>query len=131
MKKFSLSGNERIKGKKQFEIIYASGKTIISGDKKLKAVFAINHFEKSGVKIAAAISKKAGSAVWRNRIKRLIKESYRLNKDTLVASCNEKKITLHIIFSSYRLNEKMNKAIAYKDVFPPVIDIIKKIQNEI
>lgn len=131
MKKFSLSGNERLKGKKQFDLIYATGRSVISGDKKLKAVYTVIKSEKPGVKMAAAVSKKAGSAVWRNRIKRLIKESYRLNKITVITICNEKKLELNIIFSSHRLNEKINKVIGYHEIWPSVTDIINRIQNEI
>lgn len=87
--------------------------------------------ENPGVKIAAAISKKAGNAVWRNRVRRLIKESYRLNKLAVLTKCQEKKMVLKIIFSANFLNEKNNKTIKYNDISKPVLDIINRIENEI
>lgn len=132
MKKFSLSGQERIKSKKEFDRIYKTGKTIYSSDRKIKALFIMDRTnENPGVKIVAAISKKAGNAVWRNRVRRLIKESYRLNKQDILTKCQEKKIVLKIIFSANFLNEKNNKTIKYDELSKPVLEIINKIENEI
>lgn len=85
----------------------------------------------SGVKIAAAVSKKAGSAVWRNRVKRLIKESYRLNKKSLVDKVLEKKIQLLLVFAPYKLSEKSNKKIYLKDISPGVVELMNKIKQQV
>ncbi|MDY0082002.1 MAG: ribonuclease P protein component, partial [Ignavibacteriaceae bacterium] len=102
MKNFSLNRNERVKKKKNFDKVYASRKIIFSSDLLLKLHFYVNkNGEYNGVKIAAKISKKNGKAVWRNRVKRLIKESYRLNKKQLVEKAFEKNIELLLVFSPY------------------------------
>lgn len=130
MKHFGLSSKERIKRKKDFQKIYNAGKTVISQDKKFKAVYFFEKTEKDpGVKIAAAIYKKSGNAVWRNRVKRLIKEAYRLNKKILIEISNEKKIILEVIFSPNLLNQKKNKLLYYKDVSPGIIEIMLKIKS--
>lgn len=130
MKHFGLSSKERIKRKKDFQKIYNAGKTVISQDKKFKAVYFFEKTEKNpGVKIAAAVYKKSGNAVWRNRIKRLIKEAYRLNKKILIEISNEKKIILEVIFSPNLLNQKKNKLLYYKDVSPGIIEIMLKIKS--
>lgn len=85
----------------------------------------------SGVKIAAAVSKKAGSAVWRNRVKRLIKESYRLNKKSLADKVLEKKIQLLLVFAPYKLSEKSNKKIYLKDLSPGVVELMNKIKQQV
>lgn len=141
MKEFGLARSERVRRKKDFELIYNSGKILYSADRKLKAVFieikdgfknlpVTGSSEKEeiiqrtrSVAIAAAVSKKAGNAVWRNRIKRLVKESYRLNKNLLTKS------QILIVFSPLKLNQKKNGKITLQDLMPPVIDLINKMNS--
>ena len=102
MKRFGLSSKERIKSKKDFQKIFTSGKVFLSDRKNIKALFVVEGESKQpGVKIAAAVFKKAGTAVWRNRFKRLIKESYRLNKEILSNYVHDKKLLLNCIFNKF------------------------------
>ena len=132
MKRFGLSSEERIKSRKDFQQIYSSGKIFFSNQKIIKALFIIEENSKlPGVKIAAAVFKKAGNAVWRNRLKRLIKESYRLNKEIILSSAQEKKLLLKIVFSPNLLYQKKNKNLKLKIIMPEVVDIMLKIKSTI
>ena len=132
MKYFSLGRNERVKKKNDFKKVYSSTNILFSSDRLIKSIYAIDLDKKIlGVKIAVAVSKKAGKAVWRNRVKRLIKESYRLNKQSLLINAKEKKICLLIIFSPNKLSEIKNKKIYYKDIYSSVIELINKIEQQI
>lgn len=125
MKRLSFGKSERIKDKKHFEKIYESGNVFFSSDKKVKAVYLF--IEDSDVrlpKVAVAVSKKAGNAFWRNRIKRLLREAYRLNKLPISSFCIEKKNQLFIIFSPYQLNQKENKTIKLFEIMPGVQEIL-------
>ncbi len=132
MKRLGLSAHEKIKSKKDFEIIYSIGNTVFSSDKKLKAIY---FFEENssfpGVKIAAAVSKKSGIAVWRNRVKRLLREAYRLNKTDLINFCTGKNILLKIVFSPNLLNEQNNKKIKLDEVMPSVVEIMFRLQSKL
>ncbi|HSL89706.1 MAG TPA: ribonuclease P protein component [Ignavibacteriaceae bacterium] len=131
MKRFSLSSEERIKNKKEFDRVYKFGKTIISSDKKLKAIFLFEqNLENPGVKIAVAVAKKAGTAVWRNKVKRLVRESYRLNKHPVIDLCIEKKSNLRIIVSPYYLSESKNEFIKLHEFMPSVLELLDRIKNE-
>lgn len=99
MKRQGLSREERIKSKKEFEQIYSSGKHIISSGKKIKALFIISENEPAGVQIAIAVSKKTGKAVFRNRVKRIIRAAFRLNKIEFVDYCLKKGKNIKIVFS--------------------------------
>jgi ribonuclease P protein component len=125
-----LTARERIKSKRDFENIYQSGTTIQSSDKKIKASYVVeNNSLHPGVQIAAAISKRAGGAVWRNRFKRLIRESYRLNKVWLVNLCREKNQTAKIIFSTSTLNQKNHERLKLNSVMPGIIEVMEKIKS--
>jgi ribonuclease P protein component len=126
-KKFGLSRNERIKSKKDFEKIFSAGETLLSSDRKIRVIYIIDHaHEMPGVKIAPAVSRKNGTAVWRNRIKRLLRESFRLNKEELVRTCSDKKILLKVVFS-FTLTSKEMKTVKLRDIMPSVEDVLKKL----
>ncbi|NCQ18750.1 MAG: ribonuclease P protein component [Ignavibacteria bacterium CG_4_8_14_3_um_filter_37_9] len=128
MKRFSFGKNERIKEKKLFEELYTSGKVSISNNKKIKAVhFLIESADVVFPKVAVAVSKKAGNAFWRNRIKRLLREAYRLNKLPVSSFCIEKKKQLFIVFSPFLLNQKDHKTIGLLDIMPGVQEILSAI----
>lgn len=130
MKHFGLSKDERIRSHKDIQKIYSFGKTISSSDKKLKATFFIQQEQpEGGVKLMAAVSKKTGNAVWRNRLKRLIKESFRMNKEILEEKCKRKNIKLFIVLSSLTLNNKENKKIHLTEVSPAVTELITTISR--
>ncbi len=132
MKKYGLSADERIKRKKDFDLIFTSGQFIFSNSRKIKALYVVErNKDNPGVKIAPVAGKKLGNAVWRNRIKRLIRESYRLNKEILSLACSEKKILLKIIFSPFALNQKNNKVLSLSDVCPDMVEIMMKIKSKL
>jgi ribonuclease P protein component len=130
LERFGLPAGERLKSRIDFDNLYKSGKVILSDDRRIKAVYLIEKETASGkVKIAAAVSGKAGNAVWRNRLKRLLRTSYRLNKENLYNLCLLKKIILKIIISPYHLSQKKNKTILLDDIMPGVINVLFKIER--
>jgi len=128
LKKYSLSKEERIVGKKLFDTIYKNGLIFFSDDKKIKTIFLLEkNSEKPFIKITVAVSKKAGSAVWRNRIKRLLRESYRLNKNIILDFIKSEKLNLYIVFSINYLNQSNNKKIKLEEIMPGVLNVLDKI----
>jgi ribonuclease P protein component len=128
-RRYGLPASERIKSRKDFEQLYTSGKLVFSSDKKLKAIYLVSAAEIPGVKIAPAVSGKAGNAVWRNRVKRLIKEAYRLNKEILTVPALQKKILIRVIFSPGFFNQRNNKWPKFNEVAPGVVEIMSKIKS--
>ncbi len=122
MRKLSLNKRERIKGSTSFEKIYSSGTKIISSDKRVRAVYKVE-IPATGpfIKLGVAVSKKAGNACFRNRIKRLLRESFRLNKPEL-----KENLGLYILLSPYSFLDKDRKyRLSYFS--DSVIDILNKI----
>ncbi len=132
MKKYGLSAQEKIKSRKEFETIYQLGKTIHSSNNTIKANYIVDIVNQHpNVKIAVAISRKSGNAVWRNRLKRLLRESYRINKADLLSLCIVNKKKVRIVFSTGSLNQRKNKKLKLNNVLPGVIEIIDTIKGSI
>ena len=132
MKQFGLSSKERIKSKNEFDLVYSSGEILFSSSQKFKAVFFIQReSETSGIKTAFAVSRKSGIAVWRNRIKRLLRESYRLNKKEICSEVELKKLRVFIVFSPNTINQKNSRKILLKEVMPEINDLMNKIRTRL
>lgn len=142
MRKYSLSKNERIKSKLILSELFSANNFFISGNKTVKLLYLltseIGQEEKSNsigkIKFAVTVSKKVGNAVWRNRIKRLIKESYRLFKPEFYALINLKGKNLYIIITPFHLNQKKFQKVSLCDVNEGIKEVllktIKKINSE-
>lgn len=132
MKQFGLSYKERIKSKKEFDLVYSDGEVLYPESKKIKSsIFIERNPDIVGVKTAYAVSRKTGSAVWRNRLKRLLRESYRLNKELLKTACEEKKLEILLIFSPNTINQENRRKILLKEIMPEVVDLMNQIRAKL
>lgn len=73
---YSFSKINRLKSKKSFQFVYSKGRSVVDG----MSVFYILPDQGENIKIGLAVGKKLGCAVVRNRIKRLMREVFRLHK---------------------------------------------------
>lgn len=132
MKRFGLSANERIKSRNDFELVYTTGEVLFSSSNRLKAAILIrNENEEAVLKTAFVVSRKSGNAVWRNRVKRLLRESFRLNKESLKAEVDSKRKILLVVLSPNTINQKKNKKIILKDIMNDVIDLLNQIRAKL
>ena len=121
---------ERIKSKSDIEKIYTLGKTIISMDKKVKAIYLLtSHENRPRIKYAVTLSSKTGNSVWRNRFKRLIRESIRVEADLLRKIIFQAKADISIIFSPGLIIQSNNRRIFLNDIKPSVLDILYKLRE--
>jgi ribonuclease P protein component len=132
LKKFGLSKNERIKSKKEFELVYKSGEKVLSARKLLKAHFYSESSDDFNfVKVAFGINKKSGKAFWRNRLRRILRDCYRLNKSGIVKLAELKNKKLLIIFSPYNLDQKTCSRPTFGQFESDFIDLLNKIEREV
>jgi ribonuclease P protein component len=96
----TLKKSEIIRGKRNFDMIFERGARIRSPRIQglVLAIPAPDAAPGGGVRMAAVVPKAAGPATVRNRIKRLIRESYRLDKALLLAPGLRFEGTLNIVF---------------------------------
>lgn len=120
-KPFSLSKNERLKSKKQIDALFLTGEAFFIFPYKVKYTFQKeNPAElKFGISVPKRNFKKA---VDRNRLKRLSRESYRLQKPDLKNDLLAKNLSLHVMFL-YSHNEMLDYAETEKSMIKCVVKL--------
>ncbi len=74
--------HEKVRKNSEFQVIYRRGKSFANN---LLVLYVYRNRKNHGVpfnRIGISVSKKVGKSVVRSRVKRLINEAYRLNKDS-------------------------------------------------
>lgn len=111
---------EHLYGVKRIERLYTQGKAFVSYP--FRVVFLLVNNEDEAVAVRAMVSvskKKFKNAVDRNRVKRLMRETYRLNKSELTQFAVENNLKIHVSFqyiaeeilTFQEVNLKMQKAL--------------------
>jgi len=114
----SLSKNERLRRKADFDRVFKKGKSIVDP-------FFVVLYVKNGLpfsRIGVSIKRKFGKANLRNRLRRLVKEVYRTNKSAFPNGYD-------ILFIARKdLSDLFKKSkVGYIDMVPVVIRIAEKI----
>ena len=98
---FTFPKKERICRKIIIDKLFCGGNTAMTVF-PLRAIFMTEHLnddDKYPVQVIVSVSKRRmRRAVDRNRLKRQIREAYRLNKNQLLQYCNEHAVKLYIAF---------------------------------
>lgn len=88
MKRFTFPKSERLKSRKAIDALFAKGKTVSVFP--VRAVYRFSVSNEPGLKAGVSASKRQFKrAVDRNRIKRLLREAYRLQKEEAVLKTTE------------------------------------------
>lgn len=129
-KQYTFSKNEKLCSEKQINKLFTSGNSFIAYP--LRVVFiSKNAFadKKNGIAVLTSISKKKFKrAVKRNRIKRLIKEAYRTNKNIFTQICSDHDIYINIAF--IYLDNQINSYEIFEKAILKAANILKtKIEN--
>ena len=95
---FTFKKAERISSQREIDCLFKQGNYFISNP--LRVIYLKqNPFSGAPVSVLISVPKKRFKrAVERNRMKRLIREAYRLNKKSLIEHCQEKSAGLLIAF---------------------------------
>jgi len=99
-KQFTLGRNERLKSRKQIEQLFSEGKSFpLSPFRIYYQVTPLITTSSSSLQFGAGVSSKNFKrAVDRNRVKRLTREAYRLQKKQLQEATIQKKLQLNVFF---------------------------------
>ncbi|MGE5519593.1 MAG: ribonuclease P protein component [Candidatus Dadabacteria bacterium] len=126
--RFGFGKAEKLKSRKQIEEIFLSGKNF--GSYPLRVIYKVVPQENGvPVKVGVSVSKRYfKKAVHRNRIKRLMREAYRLQKEELVNSLREQQKGL-VVFFIYNHKELPNFS-TLKEAMAKSLDQLQKRSNE-
>lgn len=124
-KQFTFGKRERLSHKKHIDALFNEGQSFII--KPFKIFYKTSeHVALPELKILLAVPKrKFKKAVDRNHIRRLIREVYRINKNTLSESVNSSIICLHVGF--VYIGDKAD--IALTEIEKPIIDCLERINR--
>jgi ribonuclease P protein component len=125
MKKlFKFGKEERLSHKNQIDSLFNEGRTFNTGP--FKVIYRLNDASCAEVKILVAVAKKKfKKAVDRNKVRRLIREAYRLNKHLLIESVNTSTLSLHIGF--IYIDDKAD--ISFMEIEKQMIGCLEKIRK--
>ena len=126
---FSYPKTEKLKSKKIIDLLFSEGKSV--SKYPLRLVFVKHDFEEDvPLKFGVSVSKKYfKNAVDRNYFKRVLRETYRLNKKLMIDNVDVK----YCFMFFYQTNEKLSyQEINVKTIqlFEKFIKIIKEEEKE-
>lgn len=115
-KQFTLGKNERLKSQKQTDQLFSEGKRFSVTSFRIYYSFssAKNTYHQFGVGVSSKVFKKATD---RNRVKRLVREAWRLQKHLL-----QPKLVIFFIYTGKELPE-------YKEVYNKTGIVIEKLNK--
>ena len=115
---FSYPKAEKLKSKKIIDLLFTEGKSV--SKYPLRLVYLKHDFkENMPLKIGVSVSKKYfKNAVARNYFKRVLRESYRLNKHLLIENIDDK----YCFMFFYQTNEKLT----YQEINQKTIQLFEK-----
>lgn len=116
LKSFTYPEKEKLKSRKLIKKVFEEGKTIKSYPIFIRFIEQNNETHNVGVSVSKRNFKKA---VDRIRIKRQLREAYRLNKEELIDT--ESKYAMMIIFIG-------RKEVASKEIHQTVKSLLKELQ---
>ena len=101
-KQFTLGKKERLKSRKDIEQLFSVGKRMVVAPFRVHYVIIKDNQKRDAALLQFGVGvsgKNFRKAVDRNRIKRLTREAYRLQKLSLQEILKEKNSTLHVFFN--------------------------------
>ncbi|QES90794.1 ribonuclease P protein component [Rhizosphaericola mali] len=105
MERFTYKRSEKLKSRKQIELLFIKKQSISIYPIRISYLQVNEEIEANSLKVGVGTSKRNfKKAIDRNRVKRLLRESYRLYKLPLHKIVQEKNIHLIVFFHYYSRN---------------------------
>jgi ribonuclease P protein component len=122
----TLSKKERLRGDIRVENLFTQGKAFILYPFRIVYLEDAKKEDVSAQVLFSVPKKRFKRAVKRNRLKRQMKEAYRLHKSELLKFLENKDTALHIAFT-YVSNDEL----PYTQIEKKMIEAMEKLQHEL
>lgn len=114
--------NEKLKSQNTINLLFSEGKSV--SKYPLRLVYVENPSSEDKIQIGVSVSKKYfKKAVDRNYFKRLLRESYRLNK-VLLLQTTEKKYAMMLLYQT-------KDRLSFEEIQEKTITLFEKFQKEV
>ena len=126
----TLKKSEILRGKKNLQRIFSDGARF--EENTLRSLVLLSpHTDDSRprVRVGFMVSRRTRRAVDRNRLKRLMREAFRLNKLRLLPHVESSQQDLEIVFLSSRNSPEAVRALTYREMEEDMIVIFSRITN--
>jgi ribonuclease P protein component len=121
--KFSYPKSEKLKQKKTIDLLFSEGRSVSKYPLRLMYVLLENN-SNSELKFGASVSKKYfKKAVDRNYYKRVLRESFRLNKHLILDNLDN----TYAIMLFYQSSDRL----PYQEIHLKTIQLLEKFQKQI
>ena len=127
--KYTLPKPELLRGRETFKYIITSGNKLI--EKNIVCFYIIETCtpEEQPLKVGFSVGVKVGKAVLRNRIKRLMRECYRLNKHSLIETAISNNLQIRTVFMFITNKISVPKKISYNEIAQTMVKLMHQIKN--
>lgn len=132
-KQFTLGKNERLKSRKQIELLFSEGKKFVVGP--FRVIYLLNEmlnaqYSMFNIQFGVGVSaKNFKRAVDRNRIKRLTREGWRLQKNELKDKLAKADQQINVFFI-YTSKEMPEYSLVFNKIGTAVKKLIEKIEQQ-
>lgn len=123
----TFSKSEHLCGEKRITRLFTEGKAFIAYPLRVIYLVEPKKDSESASVMVSVPKKRFKRAVKRNRLKRLMREAYRLNKHPLIEKLNEKEMQIHVAFN-YVSDDELDFATIDKKMKVALQKIIEKIE---
>lgn len=124
----SFSKSEHLCGEKRITRVFTKGEAFICYPLRVVYIVEPKSDSETASILVSVPKKRFKRAVKRNRLKRLMRESYRLNKQLLIESLDQKQLQIHVAFN-YVADDEQNFATIEKKMKIALQKLIEKIKT--
>jgi ribonuclease P protein component len=125
----TLRKTEILHGYRSFTTVIASGKTLVV--RPVRLFYVVEKTSSPGVLIGFAVSRSIRGSVRRNRIKRLLRESYRLQKQPLMHALQNYGSAVSSVLMYVGPNPEKASLLRLDDVRTQVGELLERLANSL
>ena len=124
----SFPKSEHLFGEKRLSRLFTQGEAFIAYPLRVVYILEAKKDAEPASAMVSVPKKRFKRAVKRNRLKRLMREAYRLNKQELIAKLNEMELQLHVAFN-YVSDDELDFAQVEKKMKVALQRLIEKVES--